>query len=413
MVSPSTHSIAPAHRAIGRTMLNKVPELADRFARLLSEQDDFYREVYRVAPDELRKVCEANFTRALRAFIDGEEPALDAARKTGRAQALKGIPLSAVLRAFRLAGSFVYQDLLEQADLSSMPADQILQISSQVWQTIDVYSASLASAYNEVATESEQHDEWTRRSAWLELLAGHRLEPSAVHNAAQVLGLPMTGRFVVVAGAAAADDRAPEADGTDTNVTVSEAGEAAPVQVSRLLRSTGYQSAWRTGPGSEIGIVVVERDLRTLREALESTPVAVGVSTPFGSLRDVPAAVERARLAQQCVPPGVSGVAVYGDTPVTTLVAGAPTLAREVALAPLAGVLELPEAERTPLLDTLRVWYETAGSAKVAAGELFVHPNTVRYRMRRVQELTSLDVSNPVAVAELYVALEAHRFAPS
>jgi PucR-like helix-turn-helix protein/diguanylate cyclase with GGDEF domain len=42
----------------------------------------------------------------------------------------------------------------------------------------------------------------------------------------------------------------------------------------------------------------------------------------------------------------------------------------------------------SPLLDTLTTYLEQGGSLEATARLLFVHPNTVRYRLRRVSELT-------------------------
>lgn len=103
---------------------------------------------------------------------------------------------------------------------------------------------------------------------------------------------------------------------------------------------------------------------------------------------------------------------VFGDSPVTTLVAAAPGMARDVVRSALSGVLTLPGAERKVLLDTLLAWFGGHGSAKEAADRLFVHPNTVRYRLRRVQELTKRDLTDPVDIGELYVALESVRLDP-
>ncbi|WP_406165340.1 helix-turn-helix domain-containing protein [Streptomyces sp. NBC_00996] len=54
-------------------------------------------------------------------------------------------------------------------------------------------------------------------------------------------------------------------------------------------------------------------------------------------------------------------------------------------------------------------WYAAAGSATDAARSLFVHPNTVRYRLRRVEELTARSLSDPRAAADIRVALLAVR----
>jgi DNA-binding PucR family transcriptional regulator len=45
------------------------------------------------------------------------------------------------------------------------------------------------------------------------------------------------------------------------------------------------------------------------------------------------------------------------------------------------------------LLDTLTAYLEQGSSLEASARMLFVHPNTVRYRLKRVTELTGYTVS--------------------
>ncbi|MBU4410689.1 MAG: helix-turn-helix domain-containing protein, partial [Actinobacteria bacterium] len=55
----------------------------------------------------------------------------------------------------------------------------------------------------------------------------------------------------------------------------------------------------------------------------------------------------------------------------------------------LAGELYQPlVAAGGDLVATLSAYFDTAGSIEATSRELFVHANTVRYRLRRVQEVT-------------------------
>ena len=62
------------------------------------------------------------------------------------------------------------------------------------------------------------------------------------------------------------------------------------------------------------------------------------------------------------------------------------------------------------VIETARTWLAVGGSTSTAARELHVHRNTVRYRLRRLEELTGRDLATPVDAAELHVALECARF---
>ena len=63
------------------------------------------------------------------------------------------------------------------------------------------------------------------------------------------------------------------------------------------------------------------------------------------------------------------------------------------------------------LLDTVTTYLEQGSSLEATARLLFVHPNTVRYRLRRVSELTGLMPSNGRDAFALWLALVLGRLA--
>ena len=72
------------------------------------------------------------------------------------------------------------------------------------------------------------------------------------------------------------------------------------------------------------------------------------------------------------------------------------------ALAPLD---PLPAAERERLLDTLAAWLDHQRHTPQIAAQLHVHPQTVRYRMARLQELLGDALDTPAGRFELGLAL--------
>jgi DNA-binding PucR family transcriptional regulator len=75
---------------------------------------------------------------------------------------------------------------------------------------------------------------------------------------------------------------------------------------------------------------------------------------------------------------------------------------RAQVLAPLA---DLGESAREKLTETLRCWLLHQGRRDAVAAELFVHPQTVRYRMTQLRELYGNRLEDPRTVLELTVAL--------
>ena len=82
----------------------------------------------------------------------------------------------------------------------------------------------------------------------------------------------------------------------------------------------------------------------------------------------------------------------------------------------ISGVLgpldALPAEEHTVLLDTFQAWLQAGGSANHTAAMIYCHPNTVRHRLHRIEELTGRSLSRPRDLAELCLAFEVERRLP-
>jgi DNA-binding PucR family transcriptional regulator len=57
------------------------------------------------------------------------------------------------------------------------------------------------------------------------------------------------------------------------------------------------------------------------------------------------------------------------------------------------------------LLETLTAYLDTSGSIEATGRRLFVHANTVRYRLRRIAEVTALSPTNARDAYTLRLAL--------
>jgi DNA-binding PucR family transcriptional regulator len=69
-------------------------------------------------------------------------------------------------------------------------------------------------------------------------------------------------------------------------------------------------------------------------------------------------------------------------------------------LTPLEG-----SASGSELVATLRAWQEMGMRTEAAAKRLHVHPNTLRYRLGRYEELTGVDLSETEEMVGLWLAL--------
>ena len=75
---------------------------------------------------------------------------------------------------------------------------------------------------------------------------------------------------------------------------------------------------------------------------------------------------------------------------------------RARALAPLA---EQTPATQERLAETLHLWLLHRGRREAVAEALFVHPQTVRYRVGQLRELFGDALDDPRQVADLVIAL--------
>jgi DNA-binding PucR family transcriptional regulator len=71
----------------------------------------------------------------------------------------------------------------------------------------------------------------------------------------------------------------------------------------------------------------------------------------------------------------------------------------------LGPLLAYDERHHAELLPTLREFLACSGSWHACAAKMYVHVNTVRYRIRRIEELTGRDLSSLDDQVDFFLAL--------
>ncbi|MBC7373272.1 MAG: helix-turn-helix domain-containing protein, partial [Frankiales bacterium] len=303
---------------------------------------------------------------------------------TGRRRAEQGMPLESVLHAYRLGYRIIWEGLVTQARADGS-LDGLVEAATEVWMIVDEFSSIVADSYRETEAEFARRDD-RRRDALLDaLLEGRGAERTLTADAAAALDLPEHGRFVVVVSA----------------------GEDGSCAAGSALRDKGLQVAWRTRSDREIGLVSLGRaDPADVVSALQTRPgLRAGVSPAVDGLAEVDVAHRLAETALRALPAGESIVAELDARLPGALLVTAPDLAARLVRRALGGVLDLERDERTVLLDTLRAWLDTGGSAGQTAGRLYCHRNTVLNRLRRVEGLTDRSLERVDHLVEWSLAL--------
>ncbi|HWU23854.1 MAG TPA: helix-turn-helix domain-containing protein [Nocardioides sp.] len=390
-VSPSVPSpgpeVAPEVRDLSRRLLAD----AERLGRLMADRICAEIPEYAARPDDRASVdasCTDN-VRYILGQLAGDRPvSLDSPRATGATRAAQGFPYAAVLQAFRIGGRYVWELLVEHAG----PEEQevLLRAAADIWAVSDDLAVHVTDAYRRALADRVRRDTQQRSVVVGALLDG---DPGGMQGE-NVLALDGGRGFVVVAA---------ETPGP---------GQDALGDVERLLRRTNVASAWRLDRDHQEGVVAlrVGYDVDALTASLaELATGRVGVSRVFTSLEDTTRARQQARVACAAATPGAVAVVRFEQHPLAVLLASSPDQARQLAEAVLGPVLALPGEDRDVVIETARTWLAVGGSTSTAARELHVHRNTVRYRVRRLEEVTGRDLAQPVDAAELYVALECAR----
>ncbi|MDQ1747900.1 MAG: hypothetical protein QOD07_2163 [Frankiaceae bacterium] len=165
-------------------------------------------------------------------------------------------------------------------------------------------------------------------------------------------------------------------------------------EIRRVARRDGFDVLASIGGRRLVCVLGVEGDPLAAAALLSGqfAPGPVVLGPPVADLASAPASA-RAALA---------GLAVAAAWPAAPRPVTADALLPERALggdpeaqAALADVYSALDAADATLTDTLSAFLELGGSLEAAARALFVHPNTVRYRLKRVSELTGLVPSQP------------------
>ena len=300
------------------------------------------------------------------------------------------------MAAYRVGFRFVWETLVAEAQQRGRTSsDALVAAASALWIGHDDYTDAMATAYRETLTADLRHDERERTAMVEALLDGNISSGSSFWEVAELLRLPPSPAYVVVAAE-----------------VLDLAREALPGAEERLARQE-IASAWQLRPEMQVGIASLKTPakLDALVAVLGDVGVGrVGVSPSYAALDQTANALRLARIALAASRPGA--VTVFDAAPMPVTVACAAEVMPRVAASILGPVLEMRPDDQGILLETLEAWRDNDGSATAAGAKLFCHPNTVRHRLRRIETLTGRSLSDPRAIAELCLALEAVRNRP-
>jgi sugar diacid utilization regulator len=320
-----------------------------------------------------------------------------ATRRVGR------IPLAAFLQAFRIYQEEFWDALLASAD-GEAARTSAMEAAGTIIRYINLAAAEAGEVYLEAERLLHAQGERVRRDLLEDLLAGRAPVPGPKLTAARAAGLVPATACVVVA-----------------------AHPLSPPQDERQLRSAAVALTRAVGSvvaplavvrHEEVVVVTtVDRPIEVLIESLESAqeqlageaiPLAIGVSTVQDGLDRMPEAYREAATALERVRGSGGVVALPALTAFDCLALFGPDTARRRIPAAVRQFVVEDLAEDRVLTTTLLEYVASDFNTKVAAERLFVHPNTARYRLGKIEERTGCDLRHVADVLDLLIALRVH-----
>ena len=334
--------------------------------------------------------------RALARFVDGiEDPAAGdgSAREIyvalGRGEMRAGRSLDALLSAYRIGARLAWERFLAAGEAAGHEPRTLYRLASAIFDYIDGISAESVEGFTEerAAAEGERQ---RRRRALARLLARDDVSGEEVHDLARLAGWT---RPELIAALVVGDASGEEPD-ADRLASRMGGGVIAAAEGTLAI-------AWVPDPQAP-------GRRAQLESGLDAVPAALGPTVALGR---APLSLARARAAHALVLDGVvdRGGLVVADEhlPALLLHGGDRSLAADLAAGALAPLEELRPGPRGRLRATLRAWLDHPGQVTRVAGELHVHPQTVRYRVAQLRELFGDRLEDPDARFELALALRA------
>jgi purine catabolism regulator len=184
--------------------------------------------------------------------------------------------------------------------------------------------------------------------------------------------------------------------------------EAGPTALHQELFARGVPHLLQLRDSESIALALTPADRATLQLFLDALPDPphVGLSGMITSPDGIADAAREARWALHAGAANPSRVVRYGESggaAWTFALEGSEELAEHV----LGALVRYDQTHHTELVRTLAALLRNNRSPTRTAAELFIHRQTLTYRVRRIEKLTGRSLSSTQDVVELWLALRA------
>jgi hypothetical protein len=385
-----------AIRAVGARLRGREDEHGAAFAaRILDEVPD-YRGYSADVRDDLRAGATRTAGLLTEAFAEhrslrredlGEMLEMSARRVH------QGVSLEAYLHAYRAALLAFWDACAQIATTIEASREETLAIARFAIEQLDLLTTQAAAAY--VREEGRMRMRSGRQSRDLvERLIAGEIDPSRRQPAAP--RLDPTGPLLTIVGRPV----------TDREEALQQASHALTERLTHG-RATPLVAV-RHG---EVVAICAHRPTLDVRAELSAGAgeVRFGFSRPGAGFAAVPQAYADATLAVAYADDARPVISLDELSALQVALVDADLTARQVITAKGRALLELDDAEQAQIAETIGAFAAADLSVSATATALGVHPNTVRYRLSRITDLTGHDPRTFTGLVELTCILAARR----
>ncbi|HEX6527724.1 MAG TPA: helix-turn-helix domain-containing protein [Streptosporangiaceae bacterium] len=328
-------------------------------------------------------------------------------RRIGSVAAREGRTLDPVQNALRLGARFAWQ-WLGEAD-AGLDRRELSRVGEAIFGYLDELAAACSSGYDQANAQADDKREAHRRRLLDALIAEPSPHPDLLASLASAADWVLPSRIAMVVLGERPLGPPPAAAERGSSRGAARGGPSFGADVL-----TGWERAEPLlvlpdpdGPGRAAAI---DRALSGL-SGLSGLLAAIGPAVPVGR------AAQSLRWARQALALARRGViATSGDGPVhcqqhlsTLLLLADEDLARMLRATRLGPLERLRPGQRDRLAETMLAWLQLGENAGEVARRVHVHPQTVRYRLRQIQDLFGDQLADPDRRFELQLALLARQ----
>lgn len=393
---------------VARAMLSDLPALMSEATDRVWMQVPMYSDVL-LERTELGDRVEENLGNVISCLLEDREPSsfeLERSAQNGQRRALQGVSHAALVQSFRNAERILTEAFaIWSAKMQVKPANARLGSRAMIGY-LDQLEHAMVQAFIEMQEKITTRTVLTEPDLVNRLVAGQPIAPVELETLASALALHdiSTTRFIGVCAIPTEVVSARELAQVRHHIVAElHAVTKKPVLSGTVLTDQGLHAAVFTLPW--------EGDVSSLAATLTATlsqrKIGVSVLAAVGEPRyGLSLAGESCRQAIAALSVGRAldkerTAIIYSDVLLEVL-----AMRDSVVVRQLYERYVGPLASHDLLEETLRCFLETNQSIAETALLLRIHKNTVTYRIRRIEDLTGLDLRLARDVARAVIAFE-------